>query len=165
VDFKNTIIIMTSNIGSRQLKDFGAGIGFQTSARTENASEIARGVIENALKKTFAPEFLNRIDDVIIFDSLDKEAIRKIIDIELEKVFKRIQDLNYTVEMNEESKDFLVEKGWDEQYGARPLKRAIQKYIEDPLAEELILSKPEQDSKILITCDKEADSLKLEIVK
>jgi ATP-dependent Clp protease ATP-binding subunit ClpC len=165
VDFKNTIIIMTSNIGSRQLKDFGTGIGFQSSSRTENNSELARSVIENALKKTFAPEFLNRIDDVIIFDSLDKEAIRKIVDIELEKVFKRINDLNYSVEMSDEAKDFLAEKGWDEQFGARPLKRAIQKYIEDPLAEELILSKPEQNSKILIICDKEGDVLRLEIEK
>jgi ATP-dependent Clp protease ATP-binding subunit ClpC len=165
VDFKNTIIIMTSNIGSRQLKDFGAGIGFQSSARAENSSEIARSVIENALKKTFAPEFLNRIDDVIIFKSLNKDAIRQIVDIELEKVFGRINDLGYHVEMTDETKDFIVEKGWDEQFGARPLKRAIQKYIEDPLAEEIIIAKPEQDSKILITWDKEADNVKLDIGK
>jgi ATP-dependent Clp protease ATP-binding subunit ClpC len=165
VDFKNTIIIMTSNIGSRQLKDFGAGIGFQSSARAENSSEIARSVIENALKKTFAPEFLNRIDDVIIFESLNKDAIRQIVDIELEKVFGRINDLGYHVEMTDETKDFIVEKGWDEQFGARPLKRAIQKYIEDPLAEEIIIAKPEPDSKILITWDKEADNVKLEIGK
>jgi ATP-dependent Clp protease ATP-binding subunit ClpC len=163
VDFKNTIIIMTSNIGSRQLKDFGAGIGFQTSARTENASEIARSVIENALKKTFAPEFLNRIDDVIIFESLNKDAIRKIIDIEMEKVFGRIRELGYQVEITSEAIDFIAEKGWDEQFGARPLKRAIQKYIEDPLAEELILSKPEQGCTILITHDKEADGIQLKI--
>jgi len=163
VDFKNTIIIMTSNVGSRQLKDFGAGIGFQSSARADNASEIARSVIENALKKTFAPEFLNRIDDVIIFESLNKEAIRKIVDIELEKVFGRINELGYHVEMTEEATNFIAEKGWDEQFGARPLKRAIQKYIEDPLAEELIVSKPDQDSKISITYDKETDNVKLEI--
>ena len=165
VDFKNTIIIMTSNIGSRQLKDFGTGIGFQSSAKIENAPEIARSVIENALKKTFAPEFLNRIDDVIIFESLNKEAIRKIIDIEMEKVFGRIGELGYSVEITDEATDFIAEKGWDEQFGARPLKRAIQKYIEDPLAEEFILSKPEQGSKILIYCDKENDDLKLKIEK
>jgi ATP-dependent Clp protease ATP-binding subunit ClpC len=163
VDFKNTIIIMTSNIGSRQLKDFGTGIGFQTSAKTENAAEIARSVIENALKKTFAPEFLNRIDDVIIFESLNKESIRKIIDIEMEKVFGRIRDLNYQVEITDEALDFIAEKGWDDQFGARPLKRAIQKYIEDPLAEEIILSKPEEGSKIKIVHDKEADNVRLEI--
>ena len=163
VDFKNTIIIMTSNIGSRQLKDFGSGIGFKTAARTENASEIARSVIENALKKTFAPEFLNRIDDVIIFESLNKDAIRKIIDIEMEKVFGRIRELGYQVEITSEAIDFIAEKGWDEQFGARPLKRAIQKYIEDPLAEELILSKPEQGCTILITHDKEADGIQLKI--
>ncbi|MCL2042003.1 MAG: ATP-dependent Clp protease ATP-binding subunit [Bacteroidales bacterium] len=163
VDFKNTIIIMTSNIGSRQLKDFGAGIGFHTTARAENASEIARGVIENALKKTFAPEFLNRIDDVIIFDALNKESIRKIIDIELEKVFGRIRELTYNVEITDDAIDFIAEKGWDEQFGARPLKRALQKYIEDPLAEELIISKPAEGSKILIIHDKEKNDVTLKI--
>ncbi|MCZ2277264.1 MAG: ATP-dependent Clp protease ATP-binding subunit [Bacteroidia bacterium] len=138
VDFKNTIVIMTSNIGSRQLKDFGTGVGFSTQSRQEQSSEIARGVIENALKKAFAPEFLNRIDDVIIFNSLDKQDLYKIIDIELDHLYKRIAELGYTLQLSIESKDFLSEKGYDPQFGVRPLKRAIQKYIEDPLAEEII---------------------------
>ncbi|MCX6283564.1 MAG: ATP-dependent Clp protease ATP-binding subunit, partial [Bacteroidetes bacterium] len=131
VDFKNTIVIMTSNIGSRQLKDFGQGVGFMTKAKMESSSENARGVIENALKKTFAPEFLNRIDDVIIFNSLEREDIHKIIDIE------------------------LAEKGWDAQFGARPLKRAIQKYIEDVLAEEVIKSKLSSNDILTLDIDKE----------
>ncbi|MDR0364049.1 MAG: ATP-dependent Clp protease ATP-binding subunit [Bacteroidales bacterium] len=163
VDFKNTIIIMTSNIGSRQLKDFGSGVGFNTSTRNENSADSAKSVIENALRKTFAPEFLNRIDDVIIFESLQKKDIRKIIDIELEKVIRRIVELGYKVSITEEAKDFIAEKGWDEQFGARPLKRAIQKYIEDNLAEEIILTKPKEGSKIEIDYDKSADNIVLKI--
>lgn len=151
VDFKNTIIIMTSNIGSRQLKDFGQGVGFSTSAKQAASTEHARGVIENALKKAFAPEFLNRIDDVIIFDSLQREAIHKIIDIELHNLFKRTADLGYHIVITEAAKDYIAEKGWDEQFGARPLKRAIQKYVEDTLAEEIIRSKPTENN--LITID------------
>ena len=141
VDFKNTIVIMTSNIGSRQLKDFGQGVGFNTVAKKSAKIDYAKGVIENALKKAFAPEFLNRIDDVVIFDPLEREDIHKIIDIELNYLFKRIKGLGFTMNVTEKAKDFIVEKGWDEQYGARPLKRAIQKYIEDPLAEEIIKTK------------------------
>lgn len=141
VDFKNTIVIMTSNIGSRQLKDFGQGVGFNTVAKKTAKIDYAKGVIENALKKAFAPEFLNRIDDVVIFDPLEREDIHKIIDIELSYLFKRIKGLGFTMNITEKAKDFIVEKGWDEQYGARPLKRAIQKYIEDPLAEEIIKTK------------------------
>lgn len=138
VDFKNTIIIMTSNIGSRQLKDFGSGVGFNTSARQVNYEENARGVIESALKKAFAPEFLNRIDDVIIFNNLAKEDIHKIIDIELSHLYKRVDELGYKLQLTDESKDFLADKGYDHNFGARPLKRAIQKFVEDPLAEEII---------------------------
>ena len=138
VNFKNTIIIMTSNIGSRQLKEFGQGVGFSTSAKRSAKSSHAKGVIEKALKKTFAPEFLNRIDDVIVFNSLEREDIHKIIDIELKDLFKRVKDLGFELELTDNVKDFLLEKGWDEDYGARPLKRAIQKYIEDMLAEEII---------------------------
>jgi len=138
VDFKNTIIIMTSNIGSRQLKDFGEGIGFSTQARKSNRASLAHGVIENALKRAFAPEFLNRIDDVIIFNPLEKEHIYKIIDIELSALYGRIHDMGYKISVSSEAKDYIIEKGWDEQFGARPLKRAIQKYIEDLLAEEII---------------------------
>lgn len=141
IDFKNTIIIMTSNIGTRQLKDFGQGVGFNTAAKEQAKGKHSQSVIENALKRTFAPEFINRIDDIVIFESLERESIHKIIDIELEHLYKRVSDLGYTIEIADKAKDFIVEKGWDSQFGARPLKRAIQKYIEDPLAEEIIKTK------------------------
>ncbi len=162
VDFKNTIVIMTSNIGSRQLKDFGQGVGFSTNAKLSGSSTFAQGVIENALKRSFAPEFLNRIDDVIIFDSLDRDDIHKIIDIELKNLLKRIEEMGYYMEVTTKAKDFIVEKGWDAQFGARPLKRAIQKYIEDALAEEIIKSKLHQGDLILI--DHEEDNAELKIV-
>jgi ATP-dependent Clp protease ATP-binding subunit ClpC len=164
VDFKNTIIIMTSNIGSRQLKDFGEGIGFSTSAKKSSRSNFARGVIESALKKTFAPEFLNRIDDVVIFESLEIEDIHKIIDIELKYVFKRVEELGYTVQLTDKAKDYIVEKGWDVQFGARPLKRAIQKYLEDPLAEEIIKTKLDPGTVIMVDYDKETDDIKINSV-
>lgn len=138
VDFKNTIIIMTSNIGSRQLKDFGTGVGFSTTAREAEKADMERDVIEKALKKSFAPEFLNRIDDIIYFNSLQRDDIHKIIEIELKGLFKRIKTMGYGITIDEKAKDFLVKKGWDAQYGARPLKRAIQRFIEDDLAEEII---------------------------
>jgi ATP-dependent Clp protease ATP-binding subunit ClpC len=163
VDFKNTIIIMTSNIGSRQLKDFGEGIGFSTAAKASSRSNYTRGVIESALKKTFAPEFLNRIDDVIIFDSLEIEDIHKIIDIELKYVFKRIEDLGFSIRLTDRAKDYIVEKGWDAQFGARPLKRAIQKYLEDPLAEEIIKTKIESGAVISVDYEKEGDEIKINI--
>ena len=165
VDFKNTIVIMTSNIGSRQLKEFGAGVGFKTNSKLKNMDEYNRGVIENALKKAFAPEFLNRIDDVIIFDSLEREDIHKIIDIELSKLYKRISALGFEVVLSETAKDFIADKGYDSQFGARPLKRAIQKYIEDPLAEEIIKSKLADGDIINIDFDKSDESIKLETVK
>jgi len=161
VDFKNTIIIMTSNIGSRQLKDFGEGIGFSTSAKRTSRSNFARGVIESALKKTFAPEFLNRIDDVVIFDSLEIDDIHKIIEIELKYVFKRVEELGFTIQLTDKAKDYIVEKGWDVQFGARPLKRAIQKYLEDPLAEEIIKTKIEPGSVISVDYDKESDEIRI----
>lgn len=138
VDFKNTIIIMTSNIGTRQLKEFGSGVGFATNAKTSAKAGYEKSVIENALKKAFAPEFLNRIDDVIIFNSLERDEIHKIIDIELLGVFQRLKEKGIILKLTDEAMDFVLEKGWDPNYGARPLKRAIQKFIEDPLAEELI---------------------------
>ncbi len=159
VDFKNTIIIMTSNIGTRQLKEFGTGVGFGTSARVKNSSNDEKGVIENALKKTFAPEFLNRIDDVILFNSLEKEDIRKIIDIELDKLVERIEALGYSFSLSEEAIDFVAEKGYDKQFGARPLQRAIQKYIEDPLAEEIISSNIVEGDRIELDFDKEANEI------
>ena len=138
VDFKNTLIIMTSNIGVRQLKDFGEGVGFATSARQQNAEENNKAVIEKALKRTFSPEFLNRVDDVIIFNSLEQSDIFKIIDILMKGVMKRLNNLGFTLELTEEAKNFIAEKGYDQQFGARPLHRAIQKYLEDPLAEEIL---------------------------
>lgn len=165
VDFKNTIMIMTSNIGSRQLKDFGAGVGFQTTAKTTGADDHARGVIENALKKAFAPEFLNRIDDVIMFNSLSKENIHKIIDVELVHLYKRLAELGYKIQMSDEAKDFLSDKGFDSNYGARPLKRAIQKYLEDPLAEEIIKSELHEGDTIDVTCEKDAVALKINVIK
>lgn len=138
VDFKNTIIIMTSNIGSRQLKEFGQGVGFGTKAKNDSKDANSQRVIENAMKRTFAPEFLNRIDDVVMFNSLGKDDIHKIIDIELKGVFKRVEEMGYRIELTAKAKDFIAAKGWDEQYGARPLKRAIQKYVEDILAETII---------------------------
>jgi ATP-dependent Clp protease ATP-binding subunit ClpC len=163
VDFKNTIIIMTSNIGSRQLKDFGQGVGFQTKTKAESVQRENQGVIENALKKAFAPEFLNRIDDVIIFNSLEREDIHKIIDIELSSLYKRINEMGYLVETTIAAKDFLLERGWDAQFGARPLKRAIQKYIEDELAEQIIQTKPVENSKIMVDYIEGAETLIIKI--
>ncbi|MDP2041404.1 MAG: ATP-dependent Clp protease ATP-binding subunit [Algoriphagus sp.] len=138
VDFRNTIIIMTSNIGVRDLKDFGAGIGFASKAKSEGIDDIMKSTIQSALKKAFSPEFLNRLDDVVVFNSLTKEHIFKIIDISLGKLFRRITDLGYKIELTDKAKDFLAEKGYDQQYGARPLNRAIQKYLEDAIAEEIL---------------------------
>ena len=163
IDFKNTIIIMTSNIGSRQLKDFGHGVGFNTSAKLTSKGKHAQGVIENALKRTFAPEFLNRIDDIMIFDSLDREDIHKIIDIELQHLYKRVNELGYEIEISEKAKDFIVDKGWDAQYGARPLKRAIQKYVEDPLAEEIIKTKLKEGDIISVDYQEEKEELSISV--
>ena len=158
VDFKNTIIIMTSNIGSRQLKDFGTGVGFSTSAREAEKASMERDVIEKALKKSFAPEFLNRIDDIIYFNSLQRKDIHKIIEIELKGLFKRIRSMGFEIEIDELAKDYLVKKGWDSQYGARPLKRAIQRYIEDDLAEEIIKADILAGDTIRITTEKNGES-------
>jgi ATP-dependent Clp protease ATP-binding subunit ClpC len=138
VDFKNSTIIMTSNIGVRQLKDFGEGVGFTTASRLQTTDENNKAVIEKALKRTFSPEFLNRIDDVIIFNSLTKDNIFQIIDILMKSVMKRLSNLGFTIELTEAAKNFIAEKGYDTQFGARPLHRAIQKYLEDPLAEEIL---------------------------
>ena len=159
VDFRNTIIIMTSNIGARQLKDFGQGVGFGTQAKKEQASDHSKSIIENALKKAFAPEFLNRIDDIVVFNALEKEHIHKIIDIELEKLYKRIEDLDYKLILSTEAKEFIADKGFDKQYGARPLKRAIQKYIEDPLAEDIVNSKIAIGDEILMELSEDKETL------
>ena len=158
VDFKNTIIIMTSNIGSRQLKDFGTGLGFNTSARQAEQADMERDVIEKALKKSFAPEFLNRIDDIIYFNSLGRDDIHRIIDIELRGLFKRVRTMGYNISIDDKAKDFLVRKGWDAQYGARPLKRSIQRYIEDDLAEEIIKADILSGDTINITTAEAEDS-------
>ena len=129
---------MTSNVGARQLKDFGQGVGFGTAAKVAQADENSKGIIENALKKTFAPEFLNRIDDVVMFNALEKEDINKIIDIELGKLLLRIKDLGYNLNLSDKAKDFIAEKGFDKQFGARPLKRAIQQIVENPLAQAIL---------------------------
>lgn len=159
VDFRNTIIIMTSNIGVRDLKDFGTGIGFATKARTDNQDEIVKGTIQNALKKTFSPEFLNRLDDVIVFNSLSREDIHKIIDIALGRLVARITNIGYNIELTDKAKDFLSEKGYDQQYGARPLNRAIQKYVEDPLAEEILKGDVQEGDTILVDYSGEGDTL------
>ncbi len=165
VDFKNTIVIMTSNIGSRQLKDFGAGVGFNTNAKQSRSDDNARSVIEGALKKSFSPEFLNRIDDVVIFGSLTREDIHKIIDLELVHLFKRITDIGYVLKLTDEAKDFIADKGFDPNFGARPLKRAIQKYLEDPLAEEIIKGTLVEGDTLEIALDIEESILKINVVK
>lgn len=165
IDFRNTIIIMTSNVGARQLKDFGQGVGFGTSAKKAQADEHSKGVIEAALKKTFAPEFINRIDDIIVFNPLEKEHIDLIIDIELNKLYDRIKDLGYNITLSEKAKDFIAEKGFDKQYGARPLKRAIQKYVEDTLAEEIITSKITTGDEIFMDLDDNSSELVVTIKK
>ncbi len=165
VDFRNTIIIMTSNIGVRDLKDFGTGIGFNTQTKRNNIDEITKTTIQNALKKTFSPEFLNRLDDVIVFNSLTREHIHQIIDLSLGKLFGRIHALGYKVQLTESAKDFLAEKGYDAQYGARPLNRAIQKYLEDPIAEELIKGEIQAGDVILADFVQEEEELRVKILK
>ncbi len=165
IDFRNTIIIMTSNIGARKLKDFGTGIGFGTASQKAQEDANAVKVIESALKKSFAPEFLNRIDDVVVFNALEREDINKIIDIELEKLLNRIKGLGYNLTLTESAKDYIADKGFDKQYGARPLKRAIQKYVEDALAEEIVASKLQDGDNITIDLDKKTEELSISIDK
>ena len=158
VDFRNTVIILTSNIGSRDLKDFGDGVGFGTAAKKSTSDARARSTIENALKRAFAPEFLNRIDDIIFFNALQKEDIHRIIDLELGKLYSRLEQLNYKVELTDEAKEFIVEKGWDKDFGARPLKRAIQKYIEDILAEMLVNKEMQEGDTVILEVNENKDS-------
>jgi ATP-dependent Clp protease ATP-binding subunit ClpC len=165
VDFRNTIIIMTSNIGVRDLKDFGTGIGFATKAKKEGADEQMKATIQSALRKAFSPEFLNRLDDIIIFNSLQREDIHKIIDLSLAKVFERIRNLGYKVQLSEKAKDFLAEKGYDSQYGARPLNRAIQKYLEDLVAEEILKGEIGPDNVIMADHEDGKDELSIRVIK
>ncbi len=159
VDFRNTIVIMTSNIGARQLKDFGQGVGFTTAAKSSQADSHSRSVIEGALKKAFAPEFLNRVDDVIVFNSLQKEEIYKIIDIELKALFGRVSALGYEINLTDEAKNHIAEKGFDADFGARPLKRAIQKFLEDPIAEEILKGELTEGETMDIGFDKEKEEI------
>ncbi len=165
VDFRNTIIIMTSNIGVRDLKDFGAGIGFATKAKQSNEEENMKSTIQNALKRVFSPEFLNRLDDVIVFNSLQRDQIHKIINITLSKLFVRITTLGYQVELTEKAKDFLAEKGYDHQFGARPLNRAIQKYLEDPIAEEILKGEIEEGGILVADHEDKKDMLTIKVKK
>ncbi len=161
VDFKNTLIVMTSNIGVRQLKDFGQGVGFMTKAREESLEDNSKAVIQNALKRTFSPEFLNRIDDVIVFNALGKEEISKIIDISLKGLMKRLSNMKFTLALSQEAKDFVSDKGFDPNFGARPLNRAIQKYIEDPLAEFILNENPSEGAALEAVMNDEKDGLKV----
>ncbi len=165
IDFKNTIIIMTSNVGARQLKDFGQGVGFGTAAKIAQADDNSKSIIESALKKTFAPEFLNRIDDVIVFNTLEKHDIDLIIEIELKKLYDRINELGYQLTLSDKAKAFIAEKGFDRQFGARPLKRAIQKYVEDALAEEIITSKIGMGDEIFMDLDDTSQELIVNVHK
>jgi ATP-dependent Clp protease ATP-binding subunit ClpC len=165
IDFKNTIIIMTSNVGTRQLKDFGKGVGFNTPTDVKMDSEFSRGVIQKALNRTFAPEFLNRVDDIIMFDQLNKDSIRSIIDLELKGLFGRVISLGYKLELTNEAKDFIADKGYDVQFGARPLKRSIQKYLEDALADIVLGGELVEGDTILMELVTETSEIKAKIVK
>ena len=165
VDFKNTMIIMTSNIGARQLKDFGDGVGFATQSRMDNADENNKAVIEKALKRTFSPEFLNRIDDVVVFNSLSKDNIFEIIDILMQGVMKRLKNLGFSMELTPEAKNFIADKGYDSQFGARPLHRAIQKYLEDPLAEEILNMNIKNGDIMIAELDETAEKIKFVLKK
>ncbi|PSR02657.1 MAG: Clp protease ClpC, partial [Bacteroidetes bacterium SW_11_45_7] len=161
IDFKNTLMIMTSNLGARELKDFGEGIGFSTSATEEAMDQNKKSIIQKNLKKTFSPEFLNRIDDVVIFNSLSREHIYQIIDIMMQDVYPRVEELGYSLELTGNAKDFLAKRGYDPKFGARPLQRAIQKHIEDPLAEQILQSDVKEGDTLVV--DHENDNKELTI--
>jgi ATP-dependent Clp protease ATP-binding subunit ClpC len=161
IDFKNTIIIMTSNIGTRELDEYGKGVGFQTKARQAGMNDRAKGIIENALRKVFKPEFLNRVDDIVMFNQLKKKDLEKIIDIELQGLYKRVEELGISISFSPKAKDFLIEKGYDEKFGARPLKRAIQRYVEDMIAEYIISHPIKEKVKLQIVYNKRKDELKV----
>ncbi|MBN2857076.1 MAG: AAA family ATPase, partial [Candidatus Delongbacteria bacterium] len=165
VDFRNTIVILTSNIGTRQIAEFGRGIGFDTQARKSTRDEQTKSILQKALQKTFAPEFLNRIDDVIMFNSLGKEEINKIIDLELKGLFERVRSLGYQLKIAPAARDFIADKGFDMIYGARPLKRAIQKYLEDPMAEVLIKAVPGDGEIINAGFNSAKSEIKIKILK
>jgi ATP-dependent Clp protease ATP-binding subunit ClpC len=165
IDFKNTIIILTSNVGTRQLKDFGKGVGFNLTSDLEMDSEFSRGVIQKALNRTFSPEFLNRVDEIVMFDQLNKETIKKIIDLELKGLFSRVISMGYKLELTDEAKDFIAEKGYDVQFGARPLKRAIQRYLEDELADIVLSGELHEGDTILMELNEAKDGMKASFKK
>ncbi|MCV9387525.1 ATP-dependent Clp protease ATP-binding subunit [Reichenbachiella ulvae] len=165
VDFRNTVIIMTSNIGARDLKDFGAGIGFMNKPKKNNLDDIMKSTIQNALKKAFSPEFLNRLDDVVVFNSLEREDIHKIIDITLDSLLERVIELGYNVELTKKAKDFLADKGYDPAFGARPLNRAIQKYLEDQVAEFILTGDVQEGDTLLADYDGKSDALSIAVKK
>jgi len=162
IDFRNTIVIMTSNIGTRQIQEFGGGVGFSTQSK-RNVDEQNKDIIQKALKRAFAPEFLNRIDDVVLFNTLGREEIHKIIDIELKGFYDRVKKLNYELVITESAKDFIAERGFDSKFGARPLKRAIQKYLEDPMAEIIIKATYTDGDIIEVDMDEKKENIKIEI--
>lgn len=163
VDFKNTVVIMTSNLGSRQLREFGNGVGFQTAAKESARDEVARSIVEKALKRHFAPEFLNRVDDVIMFNSLTKDNIFKIIDIELQHLRSRLERLGIGLELTEDAKEFLMEKGWDPDLGARPLRRCLEHYVEDEIAERLVKETVREGQAILVSKASEEENLSFNV--
>jgi ATP-dependent Clp protease ATP-binding subunit ClpC len=165
IDFKNTIVIMTSNVGTRQLKEFGRGVGFTSSSTASEEKEFSRGVIQKALNRAFAPEFLNRVDDIVLFDQLDKDAIYKIIDLELKGFYSRVENLGYKLIITNKAKEFIASKGYDVQFGARPLKRAIQKYLEDELAEMIIKASVTEGDRITVDFDSENQKIRTQIEK
>jgi hypothetical protein len=165
VDFKNALIIMTSNVGARKLQEFGTGVGFGTKSKLDKIQEESDGVIQDSLKKSFSPEFLNRIDDIIVFKSLDKENIKKIVDLPLKDVIKRVDEMGYVLVIDESLKEFLIEKGYDEKYGARPLNRVIQKYVEDPVAEKVLDGELSSGDNITISYDTSIEDIKIVIKK
>jgi ATP-dependent Clp protease ATP-binding subunit ClpC len=165
VDFRNTIVILTSNIGTRQIAEFGHGVGFDTNAKKATRDEQTKSILQKALQKTFAPEFLNRIDDVIMFNSLGKEEINKIIDLELKGLYDRVRSLGYQLKIAIPARDFIAERGFDANYGARPLKRAIQKYLEDPMAEVLIKANLKEGDIIHVGFNNVKSEIKIKIQK
>jgi ATP-dependent Clp protease ATP-binding subunit ClpC len=156
---------MTSNVGARKLQEFGTGIGFGTKAKLDNTEEIVEGVIQDSLKKAFSPEFLNRLDDVIVFKSLDMEDIRRIVEIPLTEVVERVKEMGYNLKLDETLKEYLIEKGYDEKYGARPLNRAIQKYVEDPISEKILEGELSLNDTVTIFYDTKEEDIKISIKK
>jgi len=162
IDFKNTVIIMTSNVGVRELKSFGTGVGFSTQARKDQTADLMRSTIQNSMKKVFRPEFLNRIDEIIIFNELEKEDILRIIDLQLKDVFARIEEKGYTIGLSDKAKEFIAEKGFDKQFGARPLQRALRKYLEDPIADAILESHVSEGDHLFVDFDTETEKITVE---